>query len=187
MTLPPFKIDSIEPAAAPMRAPSPNATVAPGPTFVWGPSPADASGLVRYEVLVRIGGRFEAVARVPHTGASEYRTTQTVGPAIPNNTDLRWYVRTYYGAGNQGGSESQSRAFRVHPDGPRPGDLHRGPERADERRGPDLRVDRRRAVVRVGAVGRGHGDHPRLGERAPRRRPSCRGCPTATTRSPSRR
>ena len=136
VTSPPFKIDSVEPAAAPMRAPSPNATVAPGPTFVWGPSPADASGLVRYEVLVRIGGRFEAVARVPHTGASEYRTTQTVGPAIPNNADLRWYVRTYDGAGNQGGSESQSRAFRVNPTVPGPATFTAGPNGPTNVAGP---------------------------------------------------
>ena len=140
-TSPAFKLDSVNPSTGPMRSPSPNATVAPGPTFVWGPAPGgDTSGFARYEVLVRIGGTYRAVARRTHVpGTREYRATRdpgVYGPELPNNVDLRWYVRTYDGAGNQGGSESQSRAFRIDPTVPAPPVFTAGPSGPTNVAGP---------------------------------------------------
>ena len=141
LTSPSFNYDGTNPSTGPMRSPSPNATVAPGPTFVWGPAPGgDTSGFARYEVLVRIGGTYRAVARRTHVpGTSEYRATRdpgVYGPELPNNVDLRWYVRTYDGAGNQGGSESQSRAFRIDPTVPAPPVFTAGPSGPTNVAGP---------------------------------------------------
>ena len=128
---PSFNFDSVNPNGGAMRTPTPGATVAPEPTFVWGPaSGGDTSGFDRYEVMVRIGGSYRAIARVSHTGAGEYRTTRqpsVYSQALPNNTELRWYVRTYDRAGNAGGSESQSRAFRIDPTVPGPPAFTAGP------------------------------------------------------------
>lgn len=139
-TSPAFKLDSVAPGPGAMRVPTPGATVAPEPTFVWGPAPGgDTSGIDRYEVMVRIGGSYRAVARLSHTGAGEYRTTRQAGvynQAFPNNTELRWYVRTYDRAGNVGGSESQSRAFRIDPTVPGPPAFTAGPNGPTNVAGP---------------------------------------------------
>ncbi len=135
---PAFNFDALAPAAGAMRTPTPGATVAPNPTFVWGPSSStnDISGLRQYEVMVRVGGSYQAVARMPHDGRGEYRTTRQFGPSLPNNTELRWYVRTYDGAGNVGGSESQSRAFRIDPTVPGPPAFTAGPNGPTNVAGP---------------------------------------------------
>jgi hypothetical protein len=139
-TSPAFWIDSVAPNGGAMRTPTPGATVAPEPTFVWGPAPGgDTSGFDRYEVMVRIGGSYRAVARLSHTGAGEYRTTRqpsVYSQAFPNNTELRWYVRTYDRAGNAGGRESQSRAFRIDPTVPGPPAFTAGPNGPTNVAGP---------------------------------------------------
>jgi hypothetical protein len=130
-TSPAFNLDSLAPAAGAMRTPSPDATVAPNPTFVWAPSTStsDRSGLLQYELMVRVGGgSYQAIARLPHqSSAREYRATRQFGPSLPNNTAMRWYVRTYDRAGNVGGSEGSSRAFRIDPTVPGPPTITGGP------------------------------------------------------------
>ena len=137
---PSFNLDSVNPNAGAMRTPSPGATVAPEPTFVWGPaSGSDTSGFASYEVMVRISGSYRAVARLSHTGAGEYRTARqsnVYSGSFPNNTELRWYVRTYDRAGNVGGSESQSRAFRIDPTVPGPVAFTAGPSGPTNVAGP---------------------------------------------------
>ncbi len=122
---PSFNLDAAKPNAAPMRSPSPGAVVATEPIFVWGPAPGgETSGFNRYEVLVRIAGTYRTVSRVAHSGgATQYSATRDPrvwSQPLPKDTDLRWYVRTYDNAGNSGGSESQSRAFRISSTAPGP-------------------------------------------------------------------
>jgi hypothetical protein len=138
---PAFNFDDQEPGDAAMRTPSPGATVGPEPTFVWGPpSGGDTSGFDRYELLVRVNGSFRAIARLPHrAGQGEYRASRDPGiysSPLPGGTELRWYVRTYDRAGNQGGSEGRSRAFRIDPSVPGPPTFTAGPNGPTNVAGP---------------------------------------------------
>ena len=138
---PAFNLDSVEPRDAAMRTPSPGATTGPEPTFVWGPpSGSDTSGLDRYELLVRVNGSFRAIARLPHrAGQNEYRASRDpsiFSSPLPGGTELRWYVRVYDRAGNQGGSEGRARAFRIDPSVPGPPAFSAGPNGPTNVAGP---------------------------------------------------
>jgi hypothetical protein len=131
-TSPTFNFDAARPNAGPMRSPSPGAIVAAEPTFVWGPATGgETSGFNRYEVMVRISGTYRPVARVAHrAGTPQYssaRDPRVYASPLPKDTDLRWYVRTYDNAGNAGGGESQSRAFRIDSTVPGPPAITGGP------------------------------------------------------------
>jgi hypothetical protein len=131
-TSPAFNFDAARPSAGPMRAPSPGAIVATEPTFVWGPAPGgETSGFNRYEVMVRISGTYRPVARVAHrAGTAQYSATRDPrvwAQPLPKDADLRWYVRTYDNAGNAGGGETQSRAFRIDSTVPGPPAITGGP------------------------------------------------------------
>ena len=123
-----------------MRTPSPGRDRRAGADLRLGPGIRQRHvGLRRYEVMVRISGSYRAVARLSHTGAGEYRTARqsnVYSGSFPNNTELRWYVRTYDRAGNVGGSESQSRAFRIDPTVPGPPSITAGPSGPTNVAGP---------------------------------------------------
>ncbi len=138
---PMFSFDAFAPPTGLMRSPSPGATVASEPTFVWAPSSGDAtSGLDRYEVHVRIGGTYRVVARRAHIpGVAQYSATRDPGvwsQPFPQDTELRWYIRTVDNAGNGGGGTSESRAFRIDSTVPGPPTITGGPSGPTNVAGP---------------------------------------------------
>ena len=91
--------------------------------------------------------------RAARASTGRARQSDIFSSPFPDNTELRWYVRTYDRAGNAGGSESRSRAFRIDPTVPGPPSVHRRPERAHQRRRAHVRLDRQPARASPGACG----------------------------------